>query len=176
MNQFLITIIDATEVQVRNATPNNPSPDHLYPNDNTDLIFQILIYNRNNNIDGDYYLMKQDYRILSSWNSFKAIQLTSNLPINSEFIDNDYSIQNRTKSENILRDFVVQYPEFSSVARTTIDYNADEFNWISLFGNDDIRNIQINCYWVDNKGIRRPIVLRYNETIQIKLLFRKKEN
>ena len=148
-----------------------------FNNTNPDLLFQYRIFNKKNNIEGSNYFMKQDYNTLSRWNSLRSIQITSNLPINNEFVDTDYDdiTGKATKSENILRDFSIFYNEFNSIARTTVDFQVDEFNYIDLKGLEPIRDIQVNIYWLDKKGVRRPILIRYDEAAHIKLMFKKKD-
>lgn len=146
-------------------------------NGNSELAFMIRFYDKGNNISGDNYVIEQDYEMLTRWNSFKSLQITSNLPIQNEYIENDYNSidSGKTTSQNILKDFIVLYQEGSSVARTTIDYTTKELDYIDLKGVEPIRNIEINVFWVDNNGKQYPLYLGLNESVLIKLMFKNKE-
>jgi len=146
-------------------------------NGNPDLAFRIRFYDKGNNIDGADYIMVQDYEMLTRWNSFKSIQITSNLPIQNEYIENDYQTPDasKTTSQNILKDYIILYQEGSSVARTTVDYTTKELEYIDLKGVDPLRNIEINIFWVDQNGKQYPLYLTNNETALIKLLFKNKD-
>jgi hypothetical protein len=141
------------------------------------LAYRIRFYDKGNNIEGDYYKIEQDYEMLTRWNSFKSLQITSNLPIQNEFIENDYASldSGKTTNQNILKDYIVLYQEGSSVARTTIDYTNKELEYIDLKGVEPIRNIEVSVFWVDQNGKQYPLYLSNNETVLIKLLFKNKE-
>lgn len=146
-------------------------------NQNQDLAYRIRFYDKGNNITGSDFTIVQDYEMLTRWNSFKSIQITSNLPIQNEFIQNDYNNTDSTKttSQNILKDYIILYQEGSSVARTTVDYTTKELEYIDMKGVDALRNIEINIYWVDQNGKQYPLYLTNNETCLIKLLFKNKD-
>lgn len=144
-------------------------------NGNTDLLARISFYNTFNNIDAGYYHNVQDYSILGIWNSFKSLQIVSNLPIQNEFTENNYERQSGiTTSQNILKDFIVLYSG-DEVARTTIDYTVSEYEYIDLKGVEPIRNIEISIFWVDTSGNQYPLVLGPGESVDIKLMFKKKD-
>ena len=133
------------------------------------------------NIGGtDYITVYSNYNILNKWNDVRSIQLTTTMPINFEFIEVNYGskyggLTQRTSKELMLKDFQIQYPEYDSVARTTIDYAVSEFEYIDLFGDDDLRNISVNVYWVDKDGKRRPLYITGRNVLHIKLMFKRKE-
>lgn len=146
-------------------------------NDEPELAYRIRFYDKGNNIDGLNYKIEQDYEMLTRWNSFKSLQITSNLPIQNEFIENDYNSldSSKTTTQNILKDYIVLYQEGSSVARTTIDYTNKELEYIDLKGVEPIRDIEVSVFWVDQNGKQYPLYLANNETVLIKLLFKNKE-
>jgi hypothetical protein len=146
-------------------------------NGNIDLAYRIRFYDKGNNIDGADYVIIQDYEMLTRWNSFKSVQITSNLPIQNEYTENNCNTVDfaKTNSQNILKDYIVLYQESSSVARTTIDYTTKDLEYIDLKGVDPIRNIEVNIFWVDQNGKQYPLYLTNNETVMIKLLFKNKD-
>ncbi len=146
-------------------------------NNNSELAFMVRFYNKGNNIVNNNFVNEQDYEMLTRWNSFKSIQITSNLPIQNEFIENDFNSidAGKTTSQNILKDFIVLYAEGSRVARTTIDYTTNLLDYIDMKGVEPIRNIEINVFWVDNNGKQYPLYLGLNESVLIKLMFKNKE-
>lgn len=147
---------------------------------NKDLTARIRFYDKYNNIQTsnaiEYFYNSQDYPILNAWNSFKTLQIGSNLPIQNEFTDANYeetAQTSKTTSENILKDYIVLYAG-DVVARTTVDYTVDEYEYIDLKGIEPIRNISLDINWLDNYGIKYPLYLKIGETISIKLMFKKK--
>jgi hypothetical protein len=146
-------------------------------NGNPNLAYRIRFYDKGDNIDAGNYIMVQDYEMLTRWNSFKAIQITSNLPIQNEYTENDYQTPDcdKTTSQNILKDFIILYQESGSVARTTIDYSTKELEYIDMKGVDPLRNIEINIFWIDQNGKQYPLFLTNNETVLIKLMFKNKD-
>lgn len=150
--------------------------------ENKDLTARIRLYDKYNNIQKEevtnieYFYNSQDYPILNAWNSFKTLQIGSNLPIQNEFTDANYeeTIQTgKTTSENILKDYIVLYGG-DVVARTTVDYTVDDYEYIDLKGVEPIRNISLDINWLDNFGIKYPLYLKTGETISIKLMFKRK--
>jgi hypothetical protein len=121
----------------------------------------------------NHLIMKSEINVLTHWNIFSSFQITSNLPINNEFIETNFTGEGKpTSSENILADFLIQYNDYNSVARTSIDYNVDSYNWIDLTSQNEIRDIQFSVFWSDTTGKRRIHKLRKGENILIKLVFR----
>lgn len=155
--------------------------DELNPIPNNDKLANLAVYNKYNNewaLNNEYYEMVVDYNILNRWNVLKAIQIKSNLPIENEYVDVNYnksSLQTTTNSENILRDFTINYSEFSSTGRTTVEYAVQDRIYISLIPHNQIQNIFIQIYWIDQVGKSRPLFLLNSETASIKFLVKRKD-
>lgn len=172
VNSYLQDKFEGIEVaffDIFNAIPNN------------NKLAYFAVFNKSNNdwsSNDDYYEMIGDYNVLNRWNSLRAIVIKSNLPIENEYVDVNYSksaTQTNTTSENILRDFTINYGEFSSVGRTTVDYAVQDRIYISLIPHAQIQNIYVQIYWIDQKGIPKPLYLRGSETASIKFLVKRKD-
>lgn len=125
-------------------------------------------------VDGNIYIkMEQTVITVDKINTLRSIQILCNLPISQEVVDYDYFSSQVTKKETVLRDIQVRFPKFNSIPKITIDYDANNYFYINLNGNQDIRNIQLNIYWVDRFGTRRKMYLIGKEAAQIKLIFMK---
>ena len=144
-------------------------------------LVQYAVYDRFDNVwpvDSNYYQMKGDYNILSRWNVVKGIQIKSNLPIYEEYVENNYDDSlnsSSTQSENILRDIVLNYGEFSSTGRTTVEYATNDRIWIDMTPHRKIQNIYIHVYWVDDQGRSFPHYIRTDETVKLKFCIRNKD-
>lgn len=153
--------------------------DNVNPIPNNNKLAYFSVYNKYiNTFDNDYYEMVGDYNVLNRWNTLRAIQIKSNLPIQNEYVDVNYSktaTQTITQSENILRDFTINYSEFSSVGRTTVEYSVQDRIYISLIPHHQIQNIFVQIYWIDQKGNSIPLFLRGEETASIKFLVKRKD-
>ena len=132
-------------------------------------------YDNNWAIDNTYYQMKSDYNILSRFNTLRGIQIKSNLPIREEYVQTDYNDKlQQTTSENILRDLVINYGEFSSTGRTTIEYSTNDRIYIGLSNHSKIQNIYIQIYWIDERGKVFPLYIS-SGVVKIKFCVKRKD-
>jgi hypothetical protein len=174
VNDKLYRFFDGFEVQRNNGSVFDQI---VPPLSRSLLIFQIIVRSLYDNVDplnANNYIVKSELKTLSSWNSLRSLQIQSNLPINNEYIDLEYATGRPTNAENVLQDFIVNYPDSNPTARTSVEYSVNEFTYIDLFGDEPIRNIQIQIYWVDIFGIKRQHVLRSGEVCFIRLMFKSK--
>lgn len=139
-------------------------------------LFEFIIRELYDNLDSNNLrITKSELNTLASWNSFSSFQINSNLSINNEYIDLEYGGNGKaTNAENVLADFIVNYNDNNYTARTTVNFSINEWNYIDVIGSDPLRNIQINIFWIDTKGIKRQHLLRDGEVAFIKLMFRSK--
>lgn len=127
----------------------------------------------------DYLITTNNYNILNTWNDVRSIQITTSVPVGNEYIELNYGskyggISEITRKDVILKDFIILYPEYASVARTTIDYSVNEFEYIDLHGHEPLRNISVNVYWINREGERKPLYITSSNVLHIKLMFKKK--
>lgn len=136
------------------------------------------IYDKYDNywsLDNTYYEMKSDYNILSRFNTLRGIQIKSNLPIREEFVQTNYNDNlQQTQSENILRDLIVNYNEFSSVGRTTIEYSTPDRIYLALSNHGKIQNIYIHIFWLDETGRSLPLYIS-SGVVKIKFCVKRKD-
>ena len=132
-------------------------------------------YDNNWSIDNTYYEMKSDYNILSRFNCLRGIQIKSNLPVREEFIQTNYNdLLQQTTSDNILRDLVINYSEFSSTGRTTIEYATNDRIYIGLTNHSKIQNIYIHIYWIDETGRSFPLYIS-SGVVKLKFCVKRKD-
>ena len=142
--------------------------------------YQFSIYYRYNNIvefpgTSFYFSMLPDYNTLSRWNSLSTVVITTNLPVNQQYVETGDQ-KSATNIQPILTDFIVLYPDNNSYAATTLDLTNDERSWYDLFGSSPIRNIQLQVFWTDYKGSTYPLYLSKDTSITMKLLFRVRDD
>jgi hypothetical protein len=132
-------------------------------------------YDNNWPVDNTFYEMKTDYNILSRFNTLRGIQIKSNLPVREEFIQTNYNdLLQQTTSDNILRDLVVNYSEFSSTGRTTIEYATNDRIYIGLTNHSKIQNIYIHIYWIDETGRSFPLYIS-SGVVKLKFCVKRKD-
>jgi hypothetical protein len=124
---------------------------------------------------GDYFQLIQEYDILASWNSFKSLELISNLlPIKQEFVAHKGVNQSTVVSQGILKDFepiLDRGPE----ARTTVQYQLQSpYQIINLYGTTPLSKIDISLYWTDQLKNQYQLYIPYNQVATIKMVFIKK--
>lgn len=119
--------------------------------------------------------MKQQFDSLADWNSLQTVQLSSNLlPVVREFVPQANQQNGIITSFGILSDFiplVTQGPEF----RTSIEYVADLWRFLTLTANNPITRIDLTFTWTDELGESRIIKIPNGETATAKILFMKKD-
>lgn len=125
----------------------------------------------------DYFIMTQQYDVLTNWNSFKSLILTSNLlPIKNEYVPRvDFTQQQNVNTRGILKDFeplIERGPE----ARTQVQYQLESpYQLINLVNNVPITKIDIAIYWSDQFGNLYLLTIPFNQIVTIKMVFIKKE-
>jgi hypothetical protein len=147
--------------------------------------YEFSIYNRYNNVvdiivtppstTAPYLSMLPDINTLTRWNSLSTVVITTNLPVNQQYVETGDQ-KGATNIQPILTDFIVLYPDTNSYAATTLDLTNDERSWYDLFGSSPIRNIQLQVFWTDYKGETFPLFLSKDTSITMKLLFRVRED
>lgn len=149
---------------------------------------QLLVENNKNNwynppyltipppIPPVYYIMTQEYNTISDWNSFKSLQLVSNiLPIKSEYVPVVSQInQSIVNSQGILKDFEPLI-ELGPEARTTVQYQLQSpYQLINLTSDIPLTKIDVRIYWTDQYGFQTLLSIPFNQVVTIKMVFIKK--
>lgn len=148
--------------------------------------YEFSIYNRYNNIvdvivatgpivTEPYLAMLPDINTLSRWNALSTVLITTNLPVNQQYVESGDQ-NSATNIQPILTDFIVLYPDNNSYAATTLDLTNDERSYYDLYGSSPIRNIQLQVFWTDYKGSTYPLYLSKDTAITMKLLFRVRDD
>jgi hypothetical protein len=129
------------------------------------------------------YVNKQEYNSLYNWNDLRNIVfLTSTIPIRNEGIPAQASgvsdtVSNATTSSAslpILTDFQIK-ANLGGDERSYAQYNPDgEYRLVDLTGTTPLTNIDLTVYWQDRFLNLYPLYLPPKNTLDVKLLFRKK--
>jgi hypothetical protein len=126
------------------------------------------------------YQMEQEYNSLARWNSFsKFVFMTGSVPIRAENINTSTvgTISGSQSSTNtnfqpILTDFV---PIVDPNVRTNvIYYPTAEYRMTDLMGKSPLTVFDLQVFWEDQNQILRPLYIPINESVNVKILFRKK--
>ena len=123
----------------------------------------------------DYYVSTQEYSSKDTFNSFRSLVITSNLPTVSQYINlvetfNPNQQANNTIQFNILTELT---PDLNSPQVVNYIPTA-EYRLSDMSSNEPIRDVNLQIYWQDKTGLLNPLVLLEQDTITVKLLFRKK--
>ena len=134
---------------------------------------EIMITNNKNNliqIGGNNYIqMVQEYKTLSLLNSYRAISVATTMPVVSEFIGS----QTNT-FRTILTDFLTPV---SIDDRETIQYIPQgELRYYDFNTTNELRTVDIKVFWIDNRGVSYPMYVPYNQSLTMKLQFRRKNH
>ena len=164
--------------------------DSIHYGDNlpSKLDYQILIknnldnayiYNQNQSQNvlsvtvPDAYIMTQLNPSLSLWTSTKSLRFVSgNIPTVNEFVTS----VNTTQSQQtpILTDFELPINN-NEQNNSYVQYSPTaEYRLLDLYGSTPLSKIDVNIYTVDFAGNVFPLMIPPEETITIKMLFRKK--
>ena len=134
---------------------------------------EILIKDLRNNtttISGNPYLnMIQEYQTLSLLNEYRSIVITTTMPIVSEMLG--------TQNDNfrtILTDFLIP-PSIDD--RETLQYSPQgELKYYDFNTTSELRNIDIQIFYMDQRSILYPIYIPFNKSLTLKLQFRRKSH
>lgn len=136
-------------------------------------------YQLNNLISQDKSKLSQDYSTVALWNPISSVIFTTNLiPIYQsqtppiQIYRNGSIINNSSTSNflNIITDFVGNDLTFVPY----IQYSAQVYRYLSLKQNSEIRNIDLQVYWLNkNNGVLKPLYLGVGSSCQVKLFLTK---
>ena len=136
--------------------------------------FQIVVKDNKNNketIDGvPLYAMKSESSCLFLWNDFQNLLFQSNtIPVVPELLGT--STQN---TRRVLTDF---NPQASFFDRTPLQFFPQgPLRWYDLKSSQPLNQIDLIVSWVDKTGKLYPINLLREDTLSVKILFRRKGN
>jgi len=136
------------------------------------LSFQIVIKDNKNNketIDGvPCYVMISESSPLFLWNDFQNLLFQSNtIPIVPELLGT--SVQN---TRRVLTDF---NPQASFFDRTPLQFFPQgPLRWYDLKSSQPLNQVDLIVSWADKTGKLYPIELLKNDTLSVKILFRRK--
>lgn len=147
--------------------------------------YQIIIKNTYNNyynppflapsIPPAYYKITQNYSSLSNWNSMISIVFTSNtIPIRGEQIP---AVRGSGESNfrNIITDFQPLFTQTGLLRDAAQYFPQGPYRLIDMTSTGELRKFDLSVYWQDKNGNLYNLTIAPNETLNIKLLFIKKD-
>jgi hypothetical protein len=152
-----------------------------------DFKFNILFRGNNKEIlttdsTGFIYNMSSEYDITGQFEKFESLLMTSStLPITHSILSNSV-IADASSSQGsvaggflpIITDFEIDKSSINNL-RSFIHYNPTaEYRRVNLRGKQPINNININVYWKDTFGNIFDLIIPFNSSITIKILFEEK--
>lgn len=174
VNNALATFMQGFEFELQQNIPSPIGKD-----------VQIIIHDCKNNwynpswvvpvYPPDYFIMKQEYNTLPTWNMFKTLSVSSNLlPIRREFVPSPQSGNTVVNGRGILTDFE-PITELGSEARIVCQYQPQgAYRLINFTTGVPLTKIDIEIFWTDQYGNQYPLYLYFNQVITMKLGFFKK--
>lgn len=134
--------------------------------------------------DRTFIKVSQNWSSTSNWSPVGSIVFTSEkLAVNSEIVIppqvmTDVSIFNDDTTayptKRIISDFQIPF-DYAHDARQYITYTPTLYRWISLNGRDNIKDLDINVFFLDRYSSNLiPILIPNSANLNIKLCFRKK--
>lgn len=125
----------------------------------------------------NYYYMYQERETLSAFNILQTIVLKSDtLPISNEFSPglqfNNFNTSGLDVTQRIMTDFepIQENPTASPYQY----FPSGPIRFYDLKSDYPLHTIDLRVFWKSKTGIEYPIYLYNNETITVKLMFRKK--
>jgi hypothetical protein len=135
--------------------------------------FKYIIRSNNLNLTthlgNPYYIMYQDSTSLFLWNEIQSLQFeTNSIPVNPEYL---------SSQKNIIRRVITDFePASNAPSAQVIQYFPQgPLRFYDLNSSYPLKQIDLNVSWIDRKGITRPIYVREEDPLTVKLRFRKKK-
>lgn len=125
-----------------------------------------------------YLIMTQNYNTLSNWNSFKSLQMVTNLiPIKNEYTPSAQNINNTSGNVNlvgVLTDFEPLLDK-GAESRTTIQYQQQgPYRLINMTDINPLTKIDINIFWTDQFLNQYALYVPEGQVLTLKIVFIKK--
>ncbi len=132
----------------------------------------------------DYYIMTQEYDVLTDWNTLLNVQFVSTLlgttleyvPIASNNNTLGTANQQTLNGVGVLTDFE-PILELGPEARTQIQYFQNgPYRLINLNSTEPLHKFDLKVYWVDKFGKQRLLYLTHHAVLTVKFLFIRKSS
>lgn len=122
-----------------------------------------------------YYKITQNYNSLSNWNSMLSIVFTSNtIPIRGEQIPASRG-SGDANFRNIITDFQPLFTQNGLLRDAAQYFPQGPYRLIDLTSTTELRKFDLQVYWQDKNGFLYNVYVAPNETLNVKLLFIKKD-
>lgn len=125
-----------------------------------------------------YLIMYQNYNTLSDWNSFKTLQIVTNLiPIKNEYTPSSQNLQNTSGIVNLLGIVTDFEPILQNGAesRTSIQFQlTGPYRLINLTDLNPLTKMDISVFWTDELLNRYLLYVPEGELLTMKIVFIKK--
>lgn len=125
-----------------------------------------------------YLITTQNYNTLSDWNSFKSLQITTNLiPIRNEYVPSSQNINNVSGNVN-LRGVITDFEpllDTGAESRTTIQYQqSGPYRLVNMTDINPLTKIDISVYWTDELLNTYLLYVPEGQVLTLKIAFIKK--
>ncbi len=122
----------------------------------------------------------QEYKTLYAWNSLRTVQFTTTaIPVRKENIPQNLTIQSANEGNpnfsGIMTDFIPNVTE-GPESRLYIQYvPQSEYRLFSLLSQQPLRKLDLQIYYTDKFNQQFPVTIPPNESLSLKLMFRRKD-
>lgn len=130
----------------------------------------------------DYLIFTEEYQVYRNWSPLRSILFVSNsLTTAGESYPNFENITNvidptgNISYESILTDFTPDIVLPGTEREQLVFTQTGPFRLVDLTSHNPVSRIDMFIYWTDIYGHRYPITIPFNSTVEVKLLFSKKE-
>lgn len=127
-----------------------------------------------------YIKTDQEYSTVSNWSPVSSIVFTSaTLPIVPTEISAPYNYYDGVllpiSGVNLKQRVITDMATNDMCYKPNLLYvPSAQYRYIDLFGDEDIRNVDINVFWRDRTGVLHPFYLQSGASCSIKILFKLK--
>jgi hypothetical protein len=123
----------------------------------------------------DYIILKQEYKTIEYWNSFRNLLFTTNLlPIRNEYLPTSTTGEGVNNFFPILTDYEPLLA-LAGDTRSILNYVSNgQYRLTDILSTDCLRRFDLQLYWIDQDNVFHPLELYPNTTIKVKILFVRK--
>lgn len=125
-----------------------------------------------------YLIMTQNYNTLSDWNSFKSLQVVTNLvPIKNEYVPSAQIQQNNAGTLNLVGVVTDFEPilDRGAESRTTVQFQLNgPYRLINMNDLNPLSKLDMSVYWTDEYLNRYLLYITEGQVLTIKIVFIKK--
>lgn len=109
---------------------------------------------------------------LSYWTSLVTLQVQTNMPVVSEYIQGAINSNQQSQVVSLLTDFQLDSSQNPSSYHTTLNYNkVDSIRFFEFSSDLQMYKVDVSIFWTDRFGEQYPVYLTPRTNINIKFEF-----